>query len=174
MKDQLILNIWTMAGIGDWDCTCSIRIRSLSSLSLSKRSLSSFCLSISSLWRSRSRFSRSSRSRNRRTRSRSRRSRSAISRRLKKKIPHLRTLGQYIKHTCTLNLINVFQVCAVLDYLRNSTALRTRSTRAMRSRILCSFIFSKGRMPSPLLKKGRCLSFIISNWRGKNSFKRNK
>lgn len=43
--------------------TCSIRTRSLSSLSLSKRSRSSFCLSISSLCRSRRRFSRSSRSR---------------------------------------------------------------------------------------------------------------
>lgn len=62
--------------------TCSIRTRSLSSLSLSKRSRSSFCLSISSLWRSRRRFSRSSRSR---------RSRSVISRRLeedKSKVKH--------------------------------------------------------------------------------------
>ncbi len=51
--------------------------------------------------------------------------------------------------------------------LRSSTALRTRSTRAIRSRILCSFIFSKGKMSSPLLVKGRGLSFIISSWKGK-------
>lgn len=58
-------------------------------------------------------------------------------------------------------------------YLRNSSALRARSRRAIRSRILCSFIFSKGRMTlsSPLLRKGRGLSFIISNWKGKSKDK---
>lgn len=63
-------------------CTCSIRIRSRSSLSLSIRSRSSFCLSTSSLCRSLIRFSLSSCSRIIRMRSLSRRSRSANSRRL--------------------------------------------------------------------------------------------
>lgn len=48
-----------------------------------------------------------------------------------------------------------------LTYLRISAARRKRS---IRSCILCSFIFSNGKMSSPLLTKGRCLLFIISNW----------
>lgn len=53
-----------------------------------------------------------------------------------------------------------------VKYLRSSKALWARSMRAIRSRILCSFIFSKGRMFSPLFMcmKGRCLAFNISNW----------
>lgn len=49
-----------------------------------------------------------------------------------------------------------------VKYRRSSKALWVRS---MRSRILCSFIFSKGRMFSPLFMfmKGRCLAFNISN-----------
>lgn len=53
-----------------------------------------------------------------------------------------------------------FHTNNVLHYLRISAARRTRS---IRSCILCSFIFSNGKMSSPLLAKGRCLLFIISN-----------
>lgn len=64
------------------DCTCSIRMRSLSKRSRSILSLSSFCLSISSRSLSLCKRSRSSRSRMIRIRSLSLRSLSAISLRL--------------------------------------------------------------------------------------------
>lgn len=125
--------------------TCSIRTLSLSSLSLSNRSRSSFCLSISSLCRSRRRFSRSSRSRC---------SRSVISRRLEER-------GNKVKQPAkTFTFHTSTPMNNDLNYLRISA---TRRTRSIRSCILCSFIFSNGKMSSPLLPKGRSLLFIISN-----------